>query len=70
MREKFSDILKEVSDELELPEGDVDQDEAMRSMSELLDQLVSKLGLLTTMLRSVFYLDSMVVCDYDRLNEV
>merc|ERR1712037_860223 len=44
VREKFSDILKEVSDELELPEGDVDQDEAMRSMSELLDQLVSKLA--------------------------
>jgi len=44
VREKFSDILKEVSDELELPEGDVDQDEAMKSMSELLDQLVSKLA--------------------------
>merc|ERR1719370_1699391 len=44
VREKFSDILKEVSEELELPEGDVDQDEAMKSMSELLDQLVSKLA--------------------------
>merc|ERR1719336_740711 len=39
----FSDILKEVSDELELPDGDVDPEEAMKTMSELLDQLISKL---------------------------
>merc|ERR1719402_847945 len=43
VREKFSDILKEVSDELELPDGDVDPEEAMKTMSELLDQLISKL---------------------------
>lgn len=44
VREKFSDILKEVSDELNLPDGDVDQEEAMRAMSATLDQLVSKLA--------------------------
>ena len=44
VREKFSDILKEVSEELELPDGDVDQAEAMKAMSTTLDQLISKLA--------------------------
>jgi len=44
VREKFSDILKEVSAELELPEGDVDKDEAMAAMSATLDQLMNKLA--------------------------
>merc|ERR1719317_1275958 len=44
VREKFSEILKEVSDELDLPEGDVDKDEAMAAMTETLDKLMTKLA--------------------------
>jgi len=44
VREKFSEILKEVSDELDLPEGDVDKDEAMAAMTETLDKLMNKLA--------------------------
>eukprot|EP00092_Neocalanus_flemingeri_P041159 GFUD01044817.1.p1 GENE.GFUD01044817.1~~GFUD01044817.1.p1 ORF type:complete len:956 (+),score=375.88 GFUD01044817.1:80-2947(+) len=44
VRHKFSDILKEVSKELELPEGDVDKDEAMAAMTKTLDQLMNKLS--------------------------
>merc|ERR1712098_113728 len=44
VRQKFGDILQEISEELKLPEGDVDQDEAMKAMSATLDQLVSKLA--------------------------
>merc|ERR1719480_470037 len=44
VREKFSEILKEVSEELDLPEGDVDKDEAMAAMTETLDQLMNKLA--------------------------
>jgi len=44
VREKFSDILKEVSDELRLPDGDVDQEEAINEMSATLDQLITKLA--------------------------
>merc|ERR1719320_958460 len=44
VREKFSEILKEVSDELDLPEGDVDKDEAMVAMTETLDKLMTKLA--------------------------
>lgn len=44
VREKFGEILKEVSDELELPDGDVDKDDAMKAMSETLDQLIGKLS--------------------------
>lgn len=44
VREQFSDILKEVSEDLELPDGDVDKDEAMKAMGETLDQLIGKLS--------------------------
>lgn len=44
VREKFSDILKEVSEELRLPDGDVDQEEAINEMSATLDQLITKLA--------------------------
>jgi len=44
VREKFSEILKEVSEELDLPEGDVDKDEAMAAMTETLDKLMNKLA--------------------------
>jgi len=44
VREKFSEILKEVSEDLELPEGDVDKDEAMAAMTKTLDQLMNKLA--------------------------
>merc|ERR1719369_2351897 len=44
VREKFGDILQEISDELKLPEGDVDQDEAISAMSATLDQLIAKLA--------------------------
>merc|ERR1719430_2709923 len=44
VREKFSDILKEVSDELKLPDGDLNTGEAMKEMSATLDQLIAKLA--------------------------
>ena len=44
IRENFQDILKEVSEELDIPEGDVDKDEAMAAMSQTLDQLMNKLS--------------------------
>jgi len=44
VREKFSEILKEVSNELDIPEGDVDKDEAMAAMTETLDKLMNKLS--------------------------
>jgi len=44
VREKFGEILKEVSEELELPDGDSDKDEAMKAMGETLDQLIGKLA--------------------------
>ena len=44
VREEFQNILKEVSEELEIPDGDVNKDEAMAAMSETLDQLMSKLS--------------------------
>ena len=44
IRENFQDILKEVSEELDIPEGDVDKDEAMAAMSKTLDQLMNKLS--------------------------
>jgi len=44
VKEKFSDILKEVSEELELPEGEVNKDEAMAAMSKTLDDLMGKLA--------------------------
>merc|ERR1719244_598565 len=42
VREKFSEILKEVSEDLDLPE--VDKDEAMAAMTETLDKLMNKLA--------------------------
>ena len=44
VRERFSDILREVSEELELPGGEVEQEEAMQAMADTLDQLVAKLA--------------------------
>ena len=44
IRDNFQDILKEVSEELDIPEGDVDKDEAMAAMSQTLDQLMNKLS--------------------------
>lgn len=44
VREKFGEILKEVSEELDLPEGDVDKGEAMAAMTKTLDQLMNKLS--------------------------
>ena len=44
VRDNFQDILKEVSEELNIPEGDVDKDEAMAAMSQTLDQLMNKLS--------------------------
>ena len=44
IRAKFKDILKEVSDELDIPDGDVDKDEAMAEMSKTLDRLMTKIA--------------------------
>jgi len=44
IRAKFKDILKEVSEELDIPDGDVDKDEAMAEMSQTLDRLMTKIA--------------------------
>jgi len=44
VRDQFQDILKEVSEELEIPDGDVDKDEAMAAMTDTLDKLMDKLA--------------------------
>jgi len=43
VRNEFGNILKEVSEELEIPDGDVDQNDALKAMGETLDQLMGKL---------------------------
>lgn len=35
VRNEFKDILKEVSEELDIPDGEVDKDEAMAAMTQL-----------------------------------
>merc|ERR1711973_400639 len=44
VRDQFQDILKEVSEELEIPDGDVDKDDAMAAMTDTLDKLMDKLA--------------------------
>ena len=44
VRNEFKDILKEVSEELDIPDGEVDKDEAMAAMTQTLDQLMNKLS--------------------------
>jgi len=44
IRTQFKDILKEVSEELDLSEGEVDRDEAMLEMSKTLDRLMTRIA--------------------------
>ena len=44
IRTQFKDILREVSEELDIPNGDVDEDEAMAEMSKTLDKLMTKIA--------------------------
>merc|ERR1739838_571912 len=44
MRHKFDDIFEEVSDEMDISDGEIDKDEVMAVMSKTLDELMSKLS--------------------------
>jgi len=44
IRTQFKDILKEVSEELDIPDSEVDEDDAMAEMSKTLDRLMTKIS--------------------------
>lgn len=44
MRHKFDDIFEEVSDEMDISDGEIDKEEVMAVMSKTLDELMSKLS--------------------------